>query len=58
MRFIKKNKFKILGITFLCIIFFSIFSKTLGADYESMTFKEGIVTAKTLNVRCGPRIRI
>lgn len=58
MKFIKKNMFKILGMTFLCIVFFSIFSKTLGADYESVDFKEGIVSAKTLNVRCGPRIRI
>lgn len=57
MNFLKKNKFKILGISLCIIIFLGIFSKTLGVEAEEVNFKTGKVNVKCLNVRCGPGVQ-
>ena len=57
MSFFKKNKFKILGISFLIIILLGIFSKSLGVEAESTNFKDGKVNVACLNVRCGPGVQ-
>lgn len=57
MNFLKKNKFKILGISLFIIMFLGIFSKTLGVETEEVNFKKGKVNVKCLNVRCGPGIQ-
>lgn len=57
MNFLKKNKFKILGIVILMIFVLSIFSKSLGAEVKLVDFKKAKVNVKCLNVRCGPGIQ-
>lgn len=53
-KFLKKNKFIILGIILALIITLSFFSTVFGTTYENLDFKYGKVNAKCLNVRCGP----
>lgn len=57
MKFLKRNKFKILGISLLIIIFFGIFSKSLGVEEQNVNFKTGKVNVACLNVRCGPGVQ-
>lgn len=57
MKFLKRNKFKILGISLLIIIFFGIFSKSLGVEEQDVDFKTGKVNVECLNVRCGPGVQ-
>ncbi len=57
MNFLKKNKFKILGIVILMIFVLSIFSKSLGVEVKAVDFKKAKVNVKCLNVRCGPGIQ-
>lgn len=57
MSFLKKNKFKILGISLCIILFLGMFSKSLGIEAQDVNFKIGKVNVKCLNVRCGPGVQ-
>ena len=56
--FFKTNKFKIIILILSAILVFGICSTVLATDaeYETLDFEYGIVTASCLNVRCGPGI--